>query len=159
MLIQFLVCFVKLHTVNLCTRLAWFLPPFPPPIIMGGLNLKVCQNFVGTKFFLRFVGGINLYGGRNMCYYNFIISFFRNSQHPEKWSVSVKNFFRKCECISSCYLPISSNLLKNSLRKTSLFVLFELLSMYDLLLPHNMNGLIISEFFCKNINEKVGKLV
>ena len=27
--------------------------------------------------------------------------------------------------------------------KTPLFVLFELLSMYDLLLPHNMNGLII----------------
>ena len=55
-------------------------------------------------------------------------NFFRNSQHPEKSSVSVKNIFRKCECISSCYLPISSNLLKNSLRKTSLFVLFELLS-------------------------------
>ena len=35
--------------------------------------------------------------------------FFRKSQHPEKWSVSFKNFFRKCECIS-CYLPISSNL-------------------------------------------------
>ena len=28
-----------------------------PPIIMGGLNLKICQNFVGTKFFLKFVGG------------------------------------------------------------------------------------------------------
>ena len=34
---------------------------------------------------------------------------FRNSQHPEKWSVSLKNFFRKCEC-SIFYLPISSNL-------------------------------------------------
>ena len=31
--------------------------PFPTPIIMGGLNLEICQNFVGTKFFLRFVGG------------------------------------------------------------------------------------------------------
>ena len=43
--------------------------------------------------------------------------FFRNSQHPEKWSVSFKNLFRKYECIS-CYLPISSNLLKGSFRKT-----------------------------------------
>ena len=56
-----------------------------------------------------------------------LFDFFRNSQHPEKWSVSVKKFFRKYECISNDYLPISSNLLKNSLRKTSLFVLFELL--------------------------------
>ena len=31
------------------------------------------------------------------------------AQHPEKWSVSFKNFFKKCECIR-CYLPISSNL-------------------------------------------------
>ena len=45
----------------------------------------------------------------------------------EKWSVSFKDFFRKCECISSCYLPILLNLLKMSLRKTSLFMLFELL--------------------------------
>ena len=36
---------------------------------------------------------------------------FRNSQHPE------------CESISSCYLPISSYVLKKSLRKTSHFVL------------------------------------
>ena len=73
--------------------------------------------------------------------------FFRNSQHLEKSSVSVKNFFRKYECISSCNLPISWNLLKNSIRKTSFFVLFELLSMYDLLLPHSMNGLIILRVF------------
>ena len=66
---------------------------------------------------------------------------------PRKSSVSVQNFFRKYECISSCNLPISSNLLKNSIRKTSFFVLFELLSMYDLLLPHRMNGLIILPVF------------
>ena len=34
------------------------------------------------------------------------------------------NFFRKCECIRGCYLVISSNLLKRSIRKTSIFVLF-----------------------------------
>ena len=38
-----------------------------------------------------------------------IFYFFRNSEHPENWSVSFKNLFRKCECIS-CYLPVSSNL-------------------------------------------------
>ena len=32
-------------------------PHFLAPIIMGGLNLKICQNFARTKFFLRFVGG------------------------------------------------------------------------------------------------------
>ena len=33
------------------------------------------------------------------------------------------NFFRKCECIRSCYLSKSSYLLKKSFRKTSVFVL------------------------------------
>ena len=28
-----------------------------PPIIIGGLNLKICQNFVGAKFFHIFAGG------------------------------------------------------------------------------------------------------
>ena len=32
-------------------------------IVSGDLDLKICQNFVGTKLFLAFVGGINLYGG------------------------------------------------------------------------------------------------
>ena len=45
-------------------------------------------------------------------YYNITaLSLFhslRKSQYPEKWSVSFKNFFRKCDCISF-YLPISSN--------------------------------------------------
>ena len=54
---------------------------------------------------------------------------------------------------------------KKSLRKTSLFVLFELLphlqvflSIYDILLPHSMNGFIILCFYCQNINEKVGEV-
>ena len=42
------------------TLLAWSPPHLI--IIMGGLNLKICQNFVGTKFLLRFVGWINPYG-------------------------------------------------------------------------------------------------
>ena len=38
---------------------------FCPPITMGGLNLKICQNFVGQNFFLYFLG-INLDGGRGV---------------------------------------------------------------------------------------------
>ena len=46
-------------------------PPPHPSIIMAGLNLKICQNFAGTKLLLRLWdagwggggGGINLYLG------------------------------------------------------------------------------------------------
>ena len=66
----------------------------------------------------------------------------------------------KIDLFCCCYLPISSNLLKNSLRKTLLFVLFELLPTGLLkyvwpfvTTPHewvnNFPG-----FFWKNINEK-----
>ena len=51
---------------------------FASPIIMGGLNLKICQSFVGTKFFLKFVEGwaeLKLYGGSNIYYYTVIILF------------------------------------------------------------------------------------
>ena len=54
------------------------------------LNFKICQNFVGKKIFLAFVGGqtsmgdLKLYGG--VMFFNTLSSFdlFRNSQHPEK---------------------------------------------------------------------------
>ena len=51
-----------------------------------------------------------------------LFRFIRNSQHSEKSSIPCKNFFRKCEYIRSCYLPISSDLLKESFWKTSIFV-------------------------------------
>ena len=78
-----------------------------------------------------------------------LFHFFRNSQHPEKCSVSVKNFFKKCECISSCYLPISSNSLKNSTRKTSLFVLLQtgLLKYVSPFVTHSISGLMIFQGF------------
>ena len=56
----------------------------PPPraIIMGGLDLKICQNFVGTKFFLTFVGDTRIGGVKiggvlfsNIYCYTFIIAF------------------------------------------------------------------------------------
>ena len=54
----------------------------PPHIIMGGLNLKICQNFVGTKYFPTFVRGKPLWGELKLSggvifvsYYTFIISF------------------------------------------------------------------------------------
>ena len=98
----------------------------------GGLNLKICQNFVGTNFFLGLCrdkplwGELKLYrGGVIFITAISLFHFFRNRQHPEKWSVSVKDFFRKCECIRSCYLPIFAILLFALL--LSLFVFFELL--------------------------------
>ena len=56
-------------------------PPPPHPSLMGGLNLKISQNFGGIKFFLAFVGNkplwgeLKLYGVSNIYYYSFIISF------------------------------------------------------------------------------------
>ena len=96
----------------------------------GGLNLKMCQIFVkflwGQNFFFhlwgdkRIWGQLKLYWGNNIYYCTFI-PFFRNRQQPERWSVSFKNFFRKCEYIRSFYMLISSNILKKSFRKNSTF--------------------------------------
>ena len=52
----------------------------PPPIIMGGLNLKIYQNFVETKFLYLLGdkhprGKLKLYGGDNICYNIFTIPF------------------------------------------------------------------------------------
>ena len=121
----------------------------PPPSIIMGLIWKFAKILWGVIF----ITTISLF------------HFFRNSKHPEKWSVSVKNFFRGCECISSCCLLIHSNLLKNSLRKTSLFVLFELLP--TALLKYVWHFVTTQHewvnnfpgFFWKNINGIVGKLV
>ena len=110
-----------------------FLPPPPPPttptlLQWGYLIWKLAKILWGQNFFLHLWrnkplwGELKFYGGSNICYYTFIISFV---YHPEKWSVSLMNSFRKCECIKSCYLPISSNLLKKSFRKTSIFVLIK----------------------------------
>ena len=51
-LIRSLVSLLSASTVQ--PENTWFLSP---PIIMGGLNFKICQNFVGTKILLTFVGG------------------------------------------------------------------------------------------------------
>ena len=82
-------------------------------ISMEGLILKYCKPLWGE---LKIYGGVIFITTISLFY------FFRNWKHPENWSVSFKNFFRKCECIR-CYLRISSNLPKKYFRKTSLFVL------------------------------------
>ena len=94
----------------------------PPPIIVGGLNLRI-GGMQGQDIFSHLWEDKLLwedlkYMGSNVYYYTFIISFLQKQPTLRK----VKNFFRKCECIS-CYLAISLNLLKRSFRKTSLFVL------------------------------------
>ena len=56
----------------------------------GGLNLKICQNFVGTKFCLTFVGNkphlgeLKLYGGVIFVTTLSLFHLRRNSYHPEK---------------------------------------------------------------------------
>ena len=70
---------------------------------------------------------LKLYGGVIFITIVSLFHLFRNIQHPAKRSDFFKNFFEKWQCIRSCYLQISSNLLKKSLRKTSLFALFDLL--------------------------------
>ena len=82
------------------------------------------------------MGELKLYGGSNSCYYTFIISFIQKQLQPAK-------FFRKCECIRSCYLPTSSNLLKKSFRKTSLFVLTKTAVMEKVLSQPDM-----SSYYC-----------
>ena len=74
----------------------------------------------GDKYFSYIFWGTNLYDGSQnyMGQVIFITTislfhFFRNSQHPET-GVSFKNFFRKCECIRSCYLSVSSILPKKT---------------------------------------------
>ena len=96
-----------------------------PSIMGGGLILKIWGQIFSYIF-----GGINLDGEELKLYARVIFittlswyHFFRNSQHPDKWGVSFKNFFRKSVYIRSCYLLIASNLLKMTFRKTSLFVL------------------------------------
>ena len=54
--------------------------------------------------------------------FHYFIS-FETANKPEKLSVSLKIFFRKCKYIRGCYLPISSNLLKKFFRETSPFAL------------------------------------
>ena len=105
----------------------------PPPIIMGELIwkfAKVCQNFVGTKFFLTFVGDkplwgeLKLYGGVIFVTTLSLFHLFRNSYPTLKSKLFFfMNFFSKWECIRSCCLPTSWNLLKKSFRKTSLLCL------------------------------------
>ena len=66
----------------------------PPPIIMGGLKLKICQNFVGTNFFLTFAGEYSSMGGVTFITTLSLFHFFRNSQHPEKSSVFFYKFLQ-----------------------------------------------------------------
>ena len=97
--------------------------------VKAHLYLRPCSldvdliHFVGTKFFLTFyisMGELKIYWGLYLLLH-FHYSISLESANTQK-GVSFKNLFKKCECVS-CYLPISSNLLKNSFRKTSLFVI------------------------------------
>ena len=116
--------------VTLFSKIAYYLCRLCPPIIMGDLIWKFVKILWGQMFFLHLRGDKSLWGelksyGWSKNHMGGVIftttlplfHFFRNSQHSEKWSVSFKNFLRKCEYIRSYYLLISSNLLKSPLEK------------------------------------------
>ena len=77
-----------------CIRGVWFrllIPPSPlPPHCNGGLIWKICQNFVGTRIFPKFVGDKPLWGefklyGEGVIFINMLsFHFFRNSKTPRK---------------------------------------------------------------------------
>ena len=74
---------------------------------MGGLNLKVCQNFVGTKFFLRFVEGINLYGGE-ICITTISLFHFleiANTQKSEVFLLRISSGNVNASVVATCQYP------------------------------------------------------
>ena len=90
-----------------------------------------------------------------------LFHFFRNSQHPEKWNVSIRTYSGNVNAsvVAACQYP------QNYVKVSSLFVLFERLptGLLKYVRPfvttqhewvNNFLG-----FIWKNINEKVGKLV
>ena len=110
--------------------------PLPPPFTKGregGWNCDICSHGkksapdVIWKFakilwwqnvFLYFWQNkplwVELKINRVVIFITILLHFYyfislETAQHPERWSVSFKNFFKKCECIR-CYLAISSNL-------------------------------------------------
>ena len=146
-------------------------PSLPSPHYNEGTDLiEGLSKFCGDYFFSCICVGINLYrGSRNFMGGVIFITtvslfpFLKNSYHSEKWSVFLKKFFRKWECISSCYLPISPNVLRESLRKASLFLIFEILpaGLFKCVWPfvttqHELVNIILC-FYCKS-NEKVGEV-
>ena len=101
-------------------------------------------------------GWLKILWGNNICYYTTLYSLFhlfRNSYHPENSSASFMNPLRKWDCIRSWYLPISTNLLKKSLRKTSLFPLTKAAVMKKVFYQ-----LHISSCYCNSCNQNIWKI-
>ena len=75
--------------------------------ILEGYGGRYFAKFCGAEFFSHICWGINLCGvgvelklfGGVVFVYTSLFHLFRNSQYPQKQSVSFKNFFRKYECI------------------------------------------------------------
>ena len=106
-----------------------------PPSTMGWLSLKIFQNFVVTKFVLTFMAGWTSMGGVKsiwrvifiiiLLHFHYFISLeTANTQKSEVFLLRISSGNVNAWAV---VMPISSNLLKNSWRKISRFVLFELL--------------------------------
>ena len=75
----------------------------------GVREFRTWESWASILFECPPMGGVKSKWGSNIYYYITTLSlfqFFRKNQHPEKWSLSFKNFFRKFECISfTCRYP------------------------------------------------------
>ena len=101
---------------------------------MGDLIWKLAKILWGLNFFLDLWGDkplwgeLKLYGRVIFITTVSLFHFFRNSQHPENevFLLRISSGNVNASVVVTCQFT-SSILLKNSLRKTSLFGLFELL--------------------------------
>ena len=86
-----------------------------------------------------------------------------NTQKREVFLLRISSGNLNASGVVTCQYPqIYQKILKK--RKTSLFVLFEVLptgllqNIYELWLVHDLNELIVCQFFRKNINEEVAEV-
>ena len=98
--------------------------PSPPTIIMGGLNLKISQNFVGTNFFsCIYVGSIYYYRGKYLLlWFHYFISL--ETSNTQKSAVFFFKFFQEMWMHQVLLLVNILKLIKKVLKKNFTFCAF-----------------------------------
>ena len=139
-------------------------------IVSGDLDLKICQNFVGTKFFLAFVGGINLYGGAKIIwginillaiYFHYLISLETpNTPKSKVFLLRISLGKLNASEVVTCQYPQTYKKSPSEKLHFLCFLTFylQVCSIMYIWLPQSMNGLIVLCFYWKNINEIVGEV-
>ena len=77
---------------------------------MGEFDLKICQNFVGIKFFLTFVGGngVKIIWGKQylLLHFNYFISLeTANTQKSEVFLLRVSSENVNASGVVTCWYP------------------------------------------------------